>query len=577
MTNFPNGTPNRALKWNPAGTDLVNSAYDPDLLAETTADLAKAAARSAEQAAEAAYDATVKAGTMAAKLDQAITLSAQVAADAAQVAADKAVVEADTAQVIAARDATLAAKADAQAAATQAATAKTDAQAARDAAQSSAAVAANSATQAQASATNAAASATAAHASEVNAASSATSAQTSATNAAASATAAHSSEVNAATSATAADGSATNAANSATAAHSSELNAASSATSAQTAATNAAASASSAASSATTAQTYAQQVVTAAGQVSASQADIGLLYLGLARVDSPTSPNVGGTQVADEFDDASGIGSFGGAIVTNGYLTNADYASTNGLTGGTASNASGNTNGTQYPNLAFDGDASTWFQSNGPARLVYDLGAGNAKVLGKFVIDVYADSQGSGLATGTIDVSNDGSSWTTLITLSGLVSTQTNNQIYTFTSPNSTAYRYYSINGQTSYRAGGFNAVLINQFKGYPLLSPSNITTVSAAYTAQAAPTAVTLVAEYQNVGGSAVVNTDITFEVSRDNGTSWTSVTMADFGPSPTGGRVLKGSSDVSGQPSGTQVKWRIKTFNAKEQRVHGIWMQWK
>ena len=92
------------------------------------------------------------------------------------------------------------------------------------------------------------------------------------------------------------------------------------------------------------------------------------------------------------------------------------------------------------------------------------------------------------------------------------------------------------------------------------------------------APTTVSFEVEYQDISTTATLNTDITLEASRDGGTTWTAVTLSDFGPSPiSGARVLKGSATVSGQPSGTSMKWRVKTFNTKEQRVHGLWMQWK
>ncbi len=61
------------------------------------------------------------------------------------------------------------------------------------------------------------------------------------------------------------------------------------------------------------------------------------------------------------------------------------------------------------------------------------------------------------------------------------------------------------------------------------------------------------------------------------NDGTNWFAVTMTDFGPSPISGtRVLKGSAAVTAYP-GTSIKYRIKTFNAKEQRVHGVWMTWR
>tara|TARA_R110000765_G_scaffold242748_1_gene345242 strand:+ start:138 stop:251 length:114 start_codon:yes stop_codon:yes gene_type:complete len=32
----------------------------------------------------------------------------------------------------------------------------------------------------------------------------------------------------------------------------------------------------------------------------------------------------------------------------------------------------------------------------------------------------------------------------------------------------------------------------------------------------------------------------------------------------------------DISGQPSGTSMKYKIVTANTKEQRLHGAWLAW-
>ena len=116
------------------------------------------------------------------------------------------------------------------------------------------------------------------------------------------------------------------------------------------------------------------------------------------------------------------------------------------------------------------------------------------------------------------------------------------------------------------------------QIQYYTSSGALNITTVSNAYTALSTPSTVSFVVEYQDISTTAVVNTDIIVSASRDNGTTWSACTLTDIGPSPiTGARVLKGSVSVAGQPSGTQLKWKVATANTKEQRVHGVWMQWK
>jgi hypothetical protein len=106
-----------------------------------------------------------------------------------------------------------------------------------------------------------------------------------------------------------------------------------------------------------------------------------------------------------------------------------------------------------------------------------------------------------------------------------------------------------------------------------------NMTLVSNAYTAQAAPTTTRIILDEYTSTGSATVNTDIKAYASRDGGTTYTQITLADQGTIETNHRLLSGSVDVSGQPSGTSIKYKIETFNqgvSKQTRVYGASMAW-
>ena len=308
--------------------------------------------------------------------------------------------------------------------------------------------------------------------------------------------------------------------------------------------------------------------------------DIGQLYLMGARLDTPTTPNAGGTQVADEFDDATGIGSLGSATVASGYLSNPG--------GYTQYVASGSAFGAGVVNYgttatAFDGTLSTRAQTA--------CACGNTSMyVGKAFSAPQAISQaivwnsnncgfGGSSTPGTINIyiygKNSAPANATDGTLMGSSGAFTD--IVTGTSKTiacTGTYQYVWV-----YVTGGSSGVsTVSQMEYFTTAAPSNITTVSNAYTASSAPTTVSFVVEYQDVSTTAVLNTDIIVSASRDNGTTWTAVTLVDIGPSPiTGARVLKGTATVSGQPSGTSVKWKVATANTKEQRVHGIWMQWK
>lgn len=74
--------------------------------------------------------------------------------------------------------------------------------------------------------------------------------------------------------------------------------------------------------------------------------------------------------------------------------------------------------------------------------------------------------------------------------------------------------------------------------------------------------------------GGSAVELTD--------NGTGThtakqvNEVTLSDEGDYETGKRILSGSVDISGQPSGTSMEYNLVTANEKDLKIHGAGLSW-
>jgi len=100
------------------------------------------------------------------------------------------------------------------------------------------------------------------------------------------------------------------------------------------------------------------------------------------------------------------------------------------------------------------------------------------------------------------------------------------------------------------------------------------MTLINSGLTASTAPSTgrISVQAEFVD---SATVNTDLTAEISRDGGTTWTAVTLA-AGAVNGGFTLYEGSADISGQPSGTSMKYRVKTLNTKEIRVSGVVLRW-
>jgi hypothetical protein len=89
-----------------------------------------------------------------------------------------------------------------------------------------------------------------------------------------------------------------------------------------------------------------------------------------------------------------------------------------------------------------------------------------------------------------------------------------------------------------------------------------DMTLVSTATTAQAVPTKCDMVMTYTNGAGTAVINTNIKGYVSRDGGTTYTQGTLVSQGT--TGGHTIATfhDLDISGQPSGSSMRYKIETL---------------
>ena len=76
----------------------------------------------------------------------------------------------------------------------------------------------------------------------------------------------------------------------------------------------------------------------------------------------------------------------------------------------------------------------------------------------------------------------------------------------------------------------------------------------------------------------SQTLNTDTVFSVSRDGGTTFTNVTLSDSGNyNSSGVKIYVGSADVSGQPSGTNIKFKMTSSSNKGFTLHGYSLIYK
>jgi hypothetical protein len=118
---------------------------------------------------------------------------------------------------------------------------------------------------------------------------------------------------------------------------------------------------------------------------------------------------------------------------------------------------------------------------------------------------------------------------------------------------------------------GGFHTAALARTIG-------DLTLVSSTSTALAQPTKADVVLTYTNGVGTATVGTDLKVYASRDAST-YTECTMTSQGT--TGGHTILTAHDVdiSSQPSGTDMRYKITTHNqsaTKETRVHAVSLGW-
>jgi len=119
---------------------------------------------------------------------------------------------------------------------------------------------------------------------------------------------------------------------------------------------------------------------------------------------------------------------------------------------------------------------------------------------------------------------------------------------------------------------------------GYVLLTGSycavgcttSTTIVSTAFTSTSVATSSRIVVFEENVD-TPTLNTDIIASVSRDGGTTFTNATLSDSGyvTGSSGQRILTGQADISGQPSGQSMRWKLALANNKV-KIHGVSLQW-
>ena len=129
--------------------------------------------------------------------------------------------------------------------------------------------------------------------------------------------------------------------------------------------------------------------------------------------------------------------------------------------------------------------------------------------------------------------------------------------------------------------AGGSGVVIIRRLTQV-LTAGDDLTLQSTDTTAMAQPSTADMITLIENQAGTATLNTDIKGWISRDSGTTFTQGTLVDEGTWGTNKKVLAFHDlDISGQPSGTSMCYKITTHNqsasSKETKIHATSIGWK
>ncbi len=216
-----------------------------------------------------------------------------------------------------------------------------------------------------------------------------------------------------------------------------------------------------------------------------------------------------------------------------------------------------------------DNDATSWAPSGAlPNTIKVDFGS--ATDVASYSLTVGGNSNQYPTSF-TLEGSDNNSTWTVLDTQSSL--SWSADEKKTFSLSQTESYRYFRLNVSNTGNGGS------TAFDEMELLSPlayQNMTLVSDAFTAAAAPERGSLLVQIDSLG-SATLNTDVIAEVSRDNGTTWTAATLAAIRTLADGSTIYGDDQiDISAQPSGTSMRYRVRTLNAVNVGISGVVFEW-
>jgi hypothetical protein len=292
-----------------------------------------------------------------------------------------------------------------------------------------------------------------------------------------------------------------------------------------------------------------------------------------------------GNRLADSFDALTYVDVAGGTNLdtsTAGVLKPTATAGPNQIPAMTSATTSGVTMSASStlavsgfePWRAGDRDAATSWHCAASAGVPQTLvtGFSSSVVIASYTLRARGDGNENQAPTGWTLQGWNGTSWINLDTRSGVTLASTAVSSFNIASP--AAYTQYRLNITAGGNGGNISVAEIALISA---AAPNNLTVRSAALTAAAVPTKMKALIDVKEVE-AATAGADYTLECSRDNGTTWTAMTLTERYTTPTTGlRVVEAAeTDVSTHPSGTAPRWRFKTFNNKNVELHGVYLYW-
>ena len=119
---------------------------------------------------------------------------------------------------------------------------------------------------------------------------------------------------------------------------------------------------------------------------------------------------------------------------------------------------------------------------------------------------------------------------------------------------------------------------------GYVLLSgtgcgasPGGSTTLISTIFPATNPVTTGRIVVFEEDVEDPTLNTDIIASISRDGGSNYTTATLTDSGyvTGSSGQRILTGQANISGQPAGQSMRWKLALAN-NTVKIHGVSLQW-